>query len=384
MTRNKNYQKKQAADPKKETVKTIDIKSVGTFIISKNLKRRIDYLHKTVGATEWSGVLIYKVKSKSIKAMKDLIFVGYDVYPMDVGSQGATSFNYDSSIIDMYDKIPAAMGLNTGLIHSHHNMTSFHSGTDFNEMVDNAHHYNFYVSLVVSFDGKYACKIAFPSEITTEQSYTVKDTNGKLIKLSASSNEKDIIMSPLTVIFEEEHQMEQWFVDRVAEIKRVATNTAKPYGGTSYGSGYGSGYGYSDDYYRNTDYTNKSKLPATTGNSFDKNYGHVYSMAELFTINILTLRELSKEEIAKEKITVYSAVKDFREGDAEEYEIYVQILCENLSIIHENVYGTQSTHLEKTHIKDVLSLLTIYKHHARVQLLIELLNEYITTQLPVQ
>jgi len=112
---------KSAAQPATvmSSIKSVDIQSIGKFIVSEKLKEKIDYLHRVVGSVEWSGILVYKIESGSIKDMENLVFTGVNLYPMDIGSAAFTTFKYDSALMDMYDVIPEAMEMNLGLVHTH-------------------------------------------------------------------------------------------------------------------------------------------------------------------------------------------------------------------------------------------------------------------------
>ena len=146
---------------------------------------------------------------------------------MDIGSTGATSFNYDSSIVDMYTDIPDAMTLQTGLVHTHHSMKAFISSTDFDEIVTNASHYNYYVSLVVSFDQDYVCKVAFPTEVKNTIKFEIKDSNGKSIPVKTEVVDHNLILSTLNVVFEQESTLDDWFIKKIADIKSAAVSATK-------------------------------------------------------------------------------------------------------------------------------------------------------------
>jgi len=64
------------------------------------------------------------------------------------------------------------------LIHTHHNMETFFSGTDMGELHDSAPSYNYFLSLIVNYKNEYIAKIA---TVITETSKSVEMvlTNGK-------------------------------------------------------------------------------------------------------------------------------------------------------------------------------------------------------------
>ena len=98
-------------------MKSQEIASIGKFIISSQLKKKIDYLHRVVGNVEWSGILVYETVTTDMSELKDLVFIGLDIYPMNIGTGAATEFKYGTSIVDVYDNIPEAMESNIGMVH---------------------------------------------------------------------------------------------------------------------------------------------------------------------------------------------------------------------------------------------------------------------------
>lgn len=209
-------------------IEVTNIPKVGNIVITNKLKNKIDYLHRQVGKLEWSGILIYNLKSGNISNMKDLVFEAVNVYPMDIGSQVSTGFEYTTEdLVNMYDSIEDAIEMSTGLIHSHHNMQSFISDTDFNEIKNNAGGHNFYISLVVSFDQSYVCKIAFPSVTVVTKTSTVRNEMGQSVVVSSTQEEESLLLGDLSIVFEEEEELEQWFTDKVVNIKKAKTAAVK-------------------------------------------------------------------------------------------------------------------------------------------------------------
>ena len=102
----------------KENIKKYtEIGNVGKIIIPEKLKRKFDFLHKSIGNTEWSGILIYKTLVKSVKSLQNLVFRAEDIFLMDIGVATYTSYNYDGDVVTMYDTIPHAMDMNIGHVH---------------------------------------------------------------------------------------------------------------------------------------------------------------------------------------------------------------------------------------------------------------------------
>ena len=67
---------------------------------------------------------------------------------MGLGDAGSNEFEYT----DITKGIKAVEGLDyqIGLVHSHHTISAFFSGTDINDLVVNHDKYDYYLSLVVN------------------------------------------------------------------------------------------------------------------------------------------------------------------------------------------------------------------------------------------
>lgn len=92
-----------------------------------------------------------------------LVFEAIDLYLMDIGTHGSTAFSYGPELVNAYDENESLMdeGVRTALIHSHHNMPTFFSGTDKEELEDNTpEDVDMYLSLVVNNKMSWDCKIS--------------------------------------------------------------------------------------------------------------------------------------------------------------------------------------------------------------------------------
>jgi len=187
--------------------------TIGKLIISKELSDSIDILHNTIGAKEWSGVLFYKLESGNISDLKDLVFKGEYVYPMDIGTTATTAFEYSGALIDAFEVYPEAMECSTSIIHSHHGMKAFFSQTDMAELATNSGAYNYYISLVVNFEKTPVCKIGFPVENSIIS--TMLDENGN--KFNHTKTTKSIDIFDLDVEYEVS-VIKPWLNDRIKEL----------------------------------------------------------------------------------------------------------------------------------------------------------------------
>tara|TARA_Y100001938_G_scaffold64255_1_gene89297 strand:+ start:693 stop:1403 length:711 start_codon:yes stop_codon:yes gene_type:complete len=96
--------------------------------------------------TEWSGPAWYKLEEDEW----NLVYF----IPIDLGSHSATEFEGKDllKIMKEVQKTVDITGCYQGIIHSHHNMGAFHSGTDDTELKDGANRVG-YPSLVVAHTG---------------------------------------------------------------------------------------------------------------------------------------------------------------------------------------------------------------------------------------
>lgn len=143
------------------------LKNRGKLIITQEVKSKIDQLHQLVGKTEWCGFLMYKKVAGKIAKPQSLIFETTDIYQMDIGNEVFTeSKNPGSDIISMDKRCPNYIFSRTGLIHTHHNMDTFFSPQDVDELHRNVEAYSkgskgggYYISLIVNFQGDYKAKV---------------------------------------------------------------------------------------------------------------------------------------------------------------------------------------------------------------------------------
>lgn len=199
----------------KEITSTIKPK----LIISKNLSTCINALHGAVKRAEWSGILFYKIVEGSVEEPEKLVILADYVYPMDVGTSGWTEFNY-SGWIDAYDVLPLmeddVMVYKPGLIHSHHVMEAFFSGTDTNTLHEQAPDYNYFLSLIVNYSCNPVAKLAmFGKKTPSDVIFT--GTNGEY-KLKGAE-EGVLLIYEFDIVLE----TEDWFTKRILDLKEEAS-----------------------------------------------------------------------------------------------------------------------------------------------------------------
>ena len=132
----------------------------------KKVEEKIRYLLRKFPSTEWSGILFYK-HSGSFEN-EDLEIYCEDIYPMDLGSGTFTDFKMDESVVGYIAENIDLFSCEMGLVHSHHHMGAFFSGTDTATLRSEGADTNCFVSLIVDTKGTYQAAITRRIQKTTE------------------------------------------------------------------------------------------------------------------------------------------------------------------------------------------------------------------------
>jgi proteasome lid subunit RPN8/RPN11 len=166
----------------------IQTKRVPLVTLSKKVIEQINFMHHQAPMSiEWSGVLIFTDSGDLDENMIPSKINVIDLVPMDIGTSSYTEFNMacpqmTSYIMDNIDK-----EYKTGLIHTHHSMKAYFSGTDLDELRTNAKAYQYYLSLIVNYKHDIVAKIGVQSKtiqttITDNFVYTSKGFMSQGIK----------------------------------------------------------------------------------------------------------------------------------------------------------------------------------------------------------
>lgn len=167
--------------------------------------------------------MFYKVEG-NIKDISSVKYVAEDLLPMDVGTQGSTDFVFDESV-------PTYMMENNllvhkyGLIHSHNNMGVFFSGTDNQELQDNAENHNNYLSLIVNNRMDMCAKVAIVGrEVIRQSSFEMIDGDGDKYTVKQDPVTIDCIFTyDCKIIKPAIYNVDKTFMDRVTEIGKKKT-----------------------------------------------------------------------------------------------------------------------------------------------------------------
>lgn len=347
---------------------------IGTLKVTKNLQQIIDRLHYKVGATEWSGILFYKLTKGNINQLKDLEFTADFLYPMNIGSHTYTEFNYSGEIINAYDLYEPGLESSTGLIHSHNNFSTFFSGEDQGELKTNAGMYNYYISLIVNFAHDYCAKIAFPSKTNVTSEYWVKDNNGKLFKRKSVKEESTILIGDLNVIIEDDVVTPEWLNSRIEALELKKKQVVATTSVTSYTQkrlrGLDSGYiQRSNNYYDDIDWKPDIFKQREDFSSYkSKSETSNFSKSQEFLAALIYLDTCKNGNIAE-------GLKNLENCDSTQMDEFESALDANFEIIHQNVYGS-IIQLEK-HTLQVLTDLMDYQEEYGLTQGYQIINEIV-------
>lgn len=201
-----------------------EMKEKGRLILTPEIINQIMYLHAIIGKTEWSGILLYDVISGNPSKPSEFVLEAKNIFLMDIGTGAATEYNFDGDIVDIYDNIEGSMEMKIGHIHSHHDMTTFFSGTDNDELMTNVGKHNYYVSLIVNFSGNYSCKVAFLSDVESTTWMHYVNDHGELKKFKQNHSEKYMVVIDMSI---EMGFKDEFFYKRINQIKQKIENVKK-------------------------------------------------------------------------------------------------------------------------------------------------------------
>lgn len=311
------------------TFKKIELGSIGKINLTDRCMDIIDTLHDQVGATEWSGMLFYKIKSGDIKDMKDLELESDFIYPRDIGNATYTETTASGDVAAAYDVYEDGLECSAGLVHTHHNMTTFFSGTDTKELEDNAGNYNYYVSLIVNFSGKYCCKIAIPGKRKMLSTIEMIDTNGQPYLKEFESYDNVLFVGDLDVIHGRQVVVEDWLTAKIQELKQAKQEKIVPFA-----------YRGVQDEFKDFQQTSLwDRMPVREKKPKASAKGFLAALVVDETVYPDTLSAL-EQEIEANCNTPYIAknTMDFIEDNI--YEVYANMFDEDTAMVEKNLRDT--------------------------------------------
>lgn len=210
-------------------------------LIKPSLASQISCLHNQCpNGKEWSGLLVCKIVSGSLEERKDLVISCEHVFPMDFGNATFTSFEGNEDWLTFFELFPQfdptipkeqkEPGWLLAKAHSHHNMQSFHSGTDNEDLYATAKVLPTFLSLVVNYACDTDCKLAIEVQeavevVETKVSWKVKNWKNGFKEEKKEEKKVDVCyIIPCEVHWEQE----DWFVAQTKKIKEKKKEVVTP------------------------------------------------------------------------------------------------------------------------------------------------------------
>lgn len=202
------------------------------IIITEPVEKKIRFLCNSLKNIEWSGVLFYRISG----AFEDdsLTISCIDIFQMDIGASTYTEFTMSPDVIAYMTSHPELLekGVYQGLIHSHHNMSTFFSGTDLNTLKSEGKDTHHFVSLIVNNEGTYTARITRKCKIRRvceEVYYYTTWENEVKESVEASDKEEEVLeWFDLAVTVESLPIEDEELVDRLNELKAIKARTQLP------------------------------------------------------------------------------------------------------------------------------------------------------------
>ena len=206
--------------------------------IPREVERKIRYHLNRFNGREWSGYLFYTYEG-SFKE-NNIHFIAKNFVFLDLGD-GATTMFKESPKVLSFAIDNDLLDCKEGLIHSHHNMAAFFSGTDNAAIKQEAMNVNHFLSLVVNNAGTYVARVTLRrrvnkkihQEVVSECWYnTFEDTavhieSHKEEPVDITQEETEIEVFPLIIEIEKDNSFDtsKWENDisEVISTKRTYT-----------------------------------------------------------------------------------------------------------------------------------------------------------------
>ena len=144
-------------------------------LLPSSLIGDIKFLHNRYKGLEWSGYLYYE-SIGDISEPSELVLKVTDFVLLDIGSPGATDIKPSpDQVIDMYENRPHLIEnqMKHGVLHTHHNMSVFFSGTDTDTLLAETDNFDYFLSIIVNEKGDIIGKVSQKTEVTVSYKYTL-------------------------------------------------------------------------------------------------------------------------------------------------------------------------------------------------------------------
>lgn len=224
------------ATPAKEIYKgrpVLHLKEKATLIVPDSILSQLHFLHRNIGHTEWSGMLLLDIEG-SINDVANMKATVAGIYPCDIGDPHATGYDNAEHLFGMFKQFPrydafnlenapfrwdgetSLVGTKVAQIHSHHDMQTFFSATDMRDLDENVRNHGVYISFIVNFSGNFSAKGAFIVEITKVVNETVRCTQ---YDFAFNGEYTETVEHLATFDFQIAFEVEPWWATRLAELQ---------------------------------------------------------------------------------------------------------------------------------------------------------------------
>lgn len=187
------------------------------IVLSDKAWNKIQFLCKNINTVEWSGCIIYDIKGRLDQPEKLEVTV-LDLIPLDKGTTSFTSYQFDERVLKfMIDN--DYLEYKIGHIHSHHNMKTFFSGTDLEEVNENSEHIKPYLSIIVNNAHEFSAKLAFRMKRLSSTAYQYQDIDNRAMTLELPQENEYVANYNCKVIIPDQmFNVDIAFLDQFKEI----------------------------------------------------------------------------------------------------------------------------------------------------------------------
>lgn len=215
-------------DIKREHLPLVGRSNIYDLFIPQTIEYKIRYLCSRINDREWSGLLFYKPFGNFEDNSLHIECV--DIYPMDIGSSVSTEFMMSSDVIAYMADNQELLDCQIGLIHSHHQMSTFFSSVDMDTLRTEGEERNHFLSLIVNNKGIYNAAITRRiTQVDVVRHISYNTFNDEFITSEVKSKDEDQIIEwfPLNVIKDDEEYLSGDWLHRINELENSKFN--KPY-----------------------------------------------------------------------------------------------------------------------------------------------------------
>jgi len=165
-------------------------------LINPQVWKDVDLCLQRCQNVEFSGIILY-TKKGSLSDLGGIVLTVEHFLLMDIGTAGYTEFTFDSDLMNFcmeHGNIIPNTTHYIGKLHSHHNMSSYHSGVDVDDILLNLDVATQYLSIVVNNRWEIDTRFGIYKEIETYNKTKYYDIDEKLIELEKRDSFKEAIL----------------------------------------------------------------------------------------------------------------------------------------------------------------------------------------------